>query len=210
MKNGITYFKYGVILICVIAVMLLFRGCWCNKPSGKPSGKDTIRIKADTVYLQSKTDTQYIPAPYKVTQVITHYKTDTLETYELKVDTLKSVKDFLSTKYYRDTTRLKDQSGYIILQDTVSRNKIIGRGIQAFITQKQITNTVTLSATKRTTLYVGINAAGNKENTIYAVGGSLGIMAKNGKYYGAIVQLTKSGQPMYGAQILLPVRLRKQ
>ena len=206
-KEWFNILKWVIALAIVVLLFVFFRGC--GKGAGSNVIRDTISVQTVKTVEVIKTDTSYIPVPYKVVQYVSKFKTDTLESFEVIRDTLKAIKDYLATRYYRDTLDLKDSAGYIVLMDTISRNKAIGRGIQASINKTTVTTTITVPAPKRVTLYVGINAVGNKENTIYAVGGSFGIMAKNGKYYGAIVQLTKSGQPMYGAQILLPIRLRK-
>lgn len=207
-KQWFSLLKWVIALVIVVLLFIFFRGC--GNGSVKTTVKDTVKVEVVKTVEVIKTDTSYFPVPYKVVQTVTEYKTDTLETYEVRIDTLKTVKDYLATRYYRDSIPFKDSAGYAIVKDTVSQNKIIGRGVTSSVNKTTVTNTITLRDDPRTTFYLGMSAAGNKTTPVYSVGASAGLMFKNGKYYGITYELTRDGQPLYGMSIMLPIRLRKQ
>ncbi len=209
MKNGATYFKYSVILICVFLIYLLFRGCG-NRGTKKPT-IDTAKVKIDTVKIFITKDTSYPPKLVKVYYPQPYAVHDTLESFEYviqKVDTGAILKDYYAEKLYSDTQKV--QNGNVIIQDVVSKNEIKQRGLKVNISIPEVTKTITIKTPPRVTAYLGFSAMGNKETMIYATGASLGIMAKNGKLYNGTVHLSKDGGVLYGGQVLIPIRLNKK
>lgn len=82
--------------------------------------------------------------PYKVIDTV--YKTIT--------DTISVVKDYSTTKAYSDTIRQDSNTFYI--QDTISENKIQGRGFKAILSQKTIYNTTTINLRPKNEVYLGL------------------------------------------------------
>lgn len=208
MKDGATYFKYSVILICVLLIFLLFRRCG-NGKTDKPT-KDTIAVKEVVKWLPSKKDTVYVPKIEKIYTPKPYTVHDTLESFEYviqKVDTATILKDYYTEKLYADTQSV--QYGNIIIHDVITKNQIKQRRLQSNFTIPEVTKTITIKNPPRVTAYLGFSAMGNKETMIYATGASFGIMAKNGKLYNGTVHLSKDGGVLYGGQVLLPIRLRK-
>lgn len=208
MKNGSTYFKYAVILIVALIVVYLSR-CKFNCNGRGYSKTDTISVTRDTVIHKVDTVVSFVRVPYKT---VVH---DTLESerevikWETMPQILKdSYNDYNAKKFYKDSFDVN--YGKLYLMDTLYKNRLLGSGFELKQSIPEITNTITIKSEPRVTLYAGINAMGNKTDPVYAVGGSLGIMAKNGKLYGGSYMLTKSGTPMYQGFIMIPIRLRKK
>lgn len=153
--------KNTTILILFIAVVILL---YLQKCNGNGSG--TI-IKTDTVWVQEKTDTQYIP------QIVNHYlpgkapkpfeKWDTLYLTEIKdVDTAAILQDYFSFNTYADT--LKNKYGYVLVSDTITRNKIAGRGVETNLLVPEVTKTITLTQPKKNQVYAGFGLFGSQKD----------------------------------------------
>lgn len=199
----ISIFKWGVVLIALVLLFMFWRGCQ-NEGTGSVR-VDTVSIVRDTTYTVIEYDTVYIPKPYKLVE----YKTDTIETFEtINVDTARILKDYLATKYYADSITL--QYGKVYVSDTISRNRITGRGVKSKFDVPVITNTITIEREKRKTIaYIGFEGLGNHEDIIYGVGASFGFKLKNDKYYGIKALMSKSGNPLYGVQFMIPIKFKK-
>lgn len=154
--------KNTTILILFIAVVILL---YLQKCSG--NGDGIISIKTDTVWVHEKKDTQYIP------QIVNHYlpgkaskpfeKWDTLYLTELKdVDTAAILQDYFSFNTYADT--LKNKYGYVLVSDTITRNKIAGRGVETNLLVPEVTKTITLTQPKRNQVYAGFGLFGNSKD----------------------------------------------
>lgn len=206
MKNGSTYFKYSVILIIAVFIFIFFRRCG-HSGSGKAT-QDTIRITIDTTIEIVRIDTHYMPKPYKVNVPVPYIVHDSLIEYSVeKVDSLAILKDYLSKKFYRDS--IPNKYGYFIFEDTLHKNEIIGRGIVENLSIPTITKTFTIEARPKAMLMVGGEVLGNQNNILYATGVSLGLKARNSKYYAVKGFLDKHGTVYYGFQFTVPIRLRK-
>lgn len=199
----ISIFKYGVILIIAVLLFMFWRGCQNEGAGG--ARVDTISVVRDTTYVVTVHDTTYIPKPYKITE----YKTDTIETFEtINVDTARILKDYLATRYYQDSITL--QYGKVYVNDTINRNRITGRGVKSKFDVPIIRETITLERERRRNVaYIGFEGLGNHEEIIYGVGASFGFKVKNGKYYGVKALMSKSGNPLYGVEFKIPIKLKK-
>lgn len=201
-SRGVTIFKYGVILIVAILLFMFWRGC--RNEGGTKTITDTVEIVRDTIITKTERDTDYVPKPYKITE----YKTDTLETFEtVNVDTAAILKDYLATRYYKDSVAV--QYGKIYIYDTISINRIMGRGVSSSFQIPTIRETITLRQPKRTIAYIGFEGIGNHETIVYGVGASLGFKFKNDKYYGIKALMSKDGNPLYGLEFKLPIKLKR-
>lgn len=205
-QQRISLFKWGIVLIIAILIFMFWRGC---KNEGKGiKTPDTISVKTDTIWLPSKADTFYTPAETK-TEYVPEYKTDTLEWTEyLPVDTANILKDYLATRYYRDSISV--QYGRVYISDTVSKNKIVSRGIKTSFNIPVVKETVTLQRQRKTVVYLGFEGIGNHESIVYGVGATFGLKLKNNKYYGIKVLMNKDGNPLYGVEFKIPIRFNKQ
>lgn len=129
-KILIKLIPYAVIAI-LIAVILNLKGCFGPPQKGDKvtiGGKDyqVIKREIDTFYKEKKV-VEYRRGkdiPYEV-QVIKEIPAD--------VDTLSILKDYYAKVFYKDTLNLKDTLGYLVVQDTITENRISSRGYEAFI-----------------------------------------------------------------------------
>jgi hypothetical protein len=207
-KEGISIFKWGAALIIAVLLFMFWRGCKSGG-SVKPTN-DTVAVKIDTIWMLSETDTYYTPAVVKTeyrSQLV--YKTDTLETFEyIKADTATILKNYLATRYYQDSIVV--QYGKVYIDDTVTRNKIVSRGVRTEFNIPVIKESVILYQPSRTIAYLGFEGIGSHESIVYGVGASFGFKFKNDKYYGVKALISKDGNPLYGVELKIPIRFRKK
>ncbi len=96
----------------------------------------------------------------------------------IEIDTMEVLEDYYSTRIYSDTLTVEDL-GYIAITDTVSQNKIVGRYFQANLTQRTITETITVKELPKLEIWTGFVATTNMQ-----VGASLGVTTKRRTHLG--------------------------
>lgn len=204
----ISVFKYSVILIGMILLFMFWRGCK-NSGSGK-AVSDTLNVKVDTVYVQSKADTFYTPAVVKTEyRSVIKYKTDTLESFEyIPVDTVAILKNHYATRYYEDQISVK--YGRLTINDTITRNAIAGRGVKTDFNIPVVEKTITVARPKRNVVYIGFGALGSEQSFLEQTKATIGVKAKNEKYYGIETALSRSGNILIGFEFKIPIRLTKK
>ena len=132
-----------VVIVLLIAVLIFF-----IFSDSKYTKTDPIII-ADTVY-QEKTFTKFIKG-----KSIPFVVLDTIYLIERVTDTITIVKDYNQVKVYSDTMRI-DSLGYAYIQDTISQNKIQGRGFSANFNLPTITITKLIEKKDKNQLYLGL------------------------------------------------------
>lgn len=168
-----------LLILVLIIVIVLMRACG-NGGSSKPG---------ETVYVEGKPyevikhvrDTQYIKKDtviYRKGKDIYHDTTIYVPVPE-NVDTGQILKEYYAKNVFDDTLKLKDNLGTIILKDTISKNKILGRDFKANVKSMTITDTLILKEQPRRQLYFGINSSFNKQDIVSSVGA--GFMYKDKK-----------------------------
>lgn len=100
----------------------------------------------DTIY-QTKTDIQ------RYLDTIIQYRIDTLQ-----IDTMSILKDYYAMYVYNDSINFSDSLGYIIINDTITQNKIAHRSVLPYLNQKIIQNTITIEKAPKNVFYLGLNA----------------------------------------------------
>ena len=159
-----------VVIVLLVAVLIFFIA------SDSRYTKSAPIIVTDTVY-QQKTFSKFIKGksiPFVVLDTI--FLTDTIK------DTIIIVKDYNQVKVYSDTMRI-DSLGYAYIQDTISRNSIIGRVFTAQIKEKVIYKTITNEQKQRNQLYLGFIGDMRHFNGQIGIGGSIAFKtAKNTLY----------------------------
>jgi hypothetical protein len=159
-----------VVIVLLVAVLIFFIGSEARYTKSEPI------IVNDTVY-QQKTFTKFIKGnsiPFVILDTI--YLIDTIK------DTITIVKDYNQVKVYSDTMRI-DSLGYAYIQDTISRNSIIGRSFNAQIKEKVIYKTITNEQKQRNQLYLGFIGDLKHSNGQIGIGGSIALKtAKNTLY----------------------------
>jgi hypothetical protein len=136
-------YKNIVIAILVIIVFLFI------KDKSEYIGKPSVIVTTDTVY-QQKTFTKFIKG-----KSIPFVVLDTIYNIDEVHDTITIVKDYNQVKVYSDTMRI-DSLGYAYIQDTISQNKIQGRGFSANFNLPTITITKIIEKKPKSEVYFGV------------------------------------------------------
>jgi hypothetical protein len=163
-------YKNIVIAILVIIVFLFI------KDKSEYIGQPSVIIDTDTVY-QQKTFTKFIKG-----KSIPFVVLDTIYNIDEVHDTITIVKDYNQVKVYSDTMRI-DSLGYAYIQDTISQNKIQGRGFSANFNLPTITITKVITPKPKSEVYLGV--IGDLRAFDNKVGLGLGLgykTAKNGLF----------------------------
>lgn len=161
-------YKNIVIAILVIIVFLFIKD--------KSSYIGTPTIIVDTVY-QQKTFTKY-----KKGESIPFVVLDTTYLIDEVHDTITIVKDYNQVKVYSDTMRI-DSLGYAYIQDTISQNKIQGRGFSANFNLPTITITKIIEKKPTNEVYLGVLGDLRAFDNKVGLGLGLGFKtAKNGLF----------------------------
>jgi hypothetical protein len=161
-------YKNIVIAILVIIVFLFIKD--------KSSYIGTPTIIVDTVY-QQKTFTKY-----KKGESIPFVVLDNTYLIDEVHDTITIVKDYNQVKVYSDTMRI-DSLGYAYIQDTISQNKIQGRGFSANFNLPTITITKIIEKKPKSEVYLGVLGDLRAFDNKVGLGLGLGFKtAKNGLF----------------------------
>jgi hypothetical protein len=157
-----------IVIVLLVAVLIFFIGSEARYTKSEPV------ILTDTVY-QQKTFTKFIKGnsiPFVVLDTI----------YIVETDTITIVKDYNQVKVYSDTMRI-DSLGYAYIQDTISQNKIQGRGFSANFNLPTITITKVIEQKSKNQLYLGFIGDLKHSNGQIGIGGSIALKtAKNTLY----------------------------
>ena len=163
-------YKNIVIAILVIIVFLFI------KDKSSYIGQPSVIVDIDTVY-QQKTFTKFTKG-----ESIPFVILDTTYVIDEVHDTITIVKDYNQVKVYSDTMRI-DSLGYAYIQDTISQNKIQGRGFSANFNLPTITITKVIQPKPKNEVYLGL--LGDLRALDNKVGLGLGLgfkTAKNGLF----------------------------
>lgn len=141
MKLALRIVPYLIIAGLVIFILNL-KGCFGPSKKGdvvKIGGKDygVIKREIDTFY---KIDKQIV---YRKGKDITH-EVEIIKEVPANVDTASILKDYYSRVFYKDTFKLKDTLGYLVVNDTISKNRIASRKFESFIRIPTIKETLYL------------------------------------------------------------------
>jgi hypothetical protein len=157
-----------IVIVLLTAVLIFFVASDARYTKSEPV------IVTDTVY-QQKTFTKFIKGnsiPFVVLDTI----------YIVETDTITIVKDYNQVKVYSDTMRI-DSIGYAYIQDTISQNKIQGRGFSANFNLPTITITKLIEPKSKNQLYLGFIGDLKHSNGQIGIGGSIALKtAKNTLY----------------------------
>lgn len=154
-----------IVLLVAVLIFFIFDDATYTKT-------DPIVI-SDTVY-QEKTFTKYIKG-----KSIPFVVLDTTYLIEEVHDTITIISDYSRVYSYLDTIRI-DSLGYAYIQDTISQNKIQGRGFSASFNLPTITVTKLIEPKRKNELYLGFIGDLRHDNKQIGIGGSIALKtAKN-------------------------------
>jgi hypothetical protein len=144
-----------LLIVVLVIVIIMMKSC----------GEQTIDPQIIT-----KTKIEYISIEKKVPQYVPKWKTRieteiNIDTFLTKVDTSAILNDYYSKYYYEDTLSL-DTLGYVLVKDTISKNKIASRNIDYKLLIPKITIEKTIILNKRE-FYTGFGVTGNIDQLNY-------------------------------------------
>jgi hypothetical protein len=163
----------------------------CTVPSTVTNYKTTTvtTIKYDTI---TDSITSYIPKYY--TKIIS--KTDTV--YK-DIDTTAILADYFSTYVYSDT--VKKDSLTVIINDSVSENKIRSRNIQYTMLYRTIlTETTIEKILNNREFYIGVGLIGNANNFSY-IGPEVLLRTTKRQAYGLGIGVNNNFEPTVGIKM---------
>lgn len=205
---------YKISVFAAIAIAIFFFGRKCGS-GGSVVANDTVSVRIDTLpgIIQVVIDTHYVPKPYKVvdkvveTKVVKfdHFKTDTVYTHP---DPHGIKRFMLDSAFYSDTVNI--DHGTAIINDTITENRIAGRGIKSTIQIPIIKETVTIFQPPRNIVYLGFSGTGSKQNFFYSIGTDLSLKTRNDRIYSAGVNLTRDNQVLYEGGFKIPLKFSKK
>lgn len=159
-----------IVIVLLVAVLIFFIASEARYTKTDPI------IIADTVY-QEKTFTKFIKG-----KSIPFVVLDTIYLIDKVTDTITIIKDYNQAKVYSDTIKI-DSLGFAYIQDTISQNKIQGRGFSANFNLPTITITKLIEKKDKNQLYLGFIGDLRHDNKQIGIGGSIALKtAKNTLY----------------------------
>jgi len=184
-----SYFKnIQSLLVVVLAVLLFYQNSCSSTPPVEPQTITEVVTRWDTLKVATK---EYVPKYIRKTVV-------DIDTFQAPVDTISILKDYYAKYFYTDTIKV-DSLGFIVINDTVTRNLISKRDVQSniFIPTTTITNTTYLYKRE---LFWGASVSGNKEQ-IQSVNGELMYVNKKRNAYGFGVGVDQNFQPIFTGRL---------
>jgi hypothetical protein len=176
------------VLILILALIILLQSQCSRKDPVEPEVIVTIETKWDTVEVEK---ISYVPKWR--TKVVTEY-----DTIPRDIDTVEILKDYYARYYYTDTLTL-DTLGYLVLNDTITKNSILNRSFTSKIQIPTTTITKEIYLNKRE-FYWGLGVHGRPDQLNY-VGGEFMYRTKNKQVYGLGVGLNQDLQPVFGGRM---------
>lgn len=143
---------FPYIIIVILAIIIFYqKGC-----SGKKEGSNVnidgteyqvIKHEIDTFY---QIDTQNFYRRGKdITKIV-----EVVKEIPANIDTLSILRDYYARVFYKDTFKLKDSLGYIVVNDTITTNRIFSREFISYINITTIKETIYLKEIKNS-LFLG-------------------------------------------------------
>ena len=182
------------LLIVVLAALLFFQRSCSSTPPVESEVIIEVITKWDTLKVSTK---EYVPKYIRKTIV-------EIDTFQVPIDTISILKDYYAKYFYTDTIKV-DSLGFIVINDTVTRNLISKRDVQSniFIPTTTITNTIYLNKRE---LYGGVAVGGmvnpvQNESPINYIGGELLYKNKKKQIYGFGLGIDKDFYPIVSGRM---------
>ena len=183
------YFKnIQTLLVVVLAVLLFYQKSCSSTPPVEPQTITEVVTRWDTLKVATK---EYVPKYIRKTIV-------NIDTFQAPIDTMSILRDYYAKYFYTDTIKV-DSLGFIVINDTVTRNLISKRDVQSniFIPTTTITNTTYLYKRE---LFWGASISGNQEQ-IQSINGELMYVNKKRNAYGFGVGVDQNFQPIFTGRL---------
>jgi len=209
MKNILKLDFKTLVILGLIIVVLLMRMCDGEKPQSTEGEIIDVNGKKYEV-VDKKSDTTYITKDsliYKKGKDI-RVEVEVPIYIPAQVDTQLILKDFFSKRFYKDTIDL-GQNSFVIINDTISENKILSRGFNSSITERIIKDTFLLKELPKRQVYLGLTGGFDKENIVNYAGPSLLYKDKKDKIFGLGAGINNSKQISLQGSIYWKIKLKK-
>jgi hypothetical protein len=196
------------IIIIIILLIIIFLQRACTSPN--ENGKEIIRYKNKKYeVIKRETDTQIVTVPYSIyiPGESIYVQKPIYVPVPANVDTNNILKDYFAKYVYKDTLDL-DSLGYVILTDTISKNKIDGRIWDSKINKYTVTNEIVLKELPRTQLYVGGSVGTELNNNLYA-GADIALKTKKDQLYRINAGITSNLNPYVNVGMYWKISLKK-
>ena len=178
-----------LLIVVLIIIILLMRNCSGNS-NPKPKPKEIV-----------KTTIKYIPVNKEIPVYIPKWKEKIvidIDTFLVNVDTNAILSDYYAKYYFVDTLSL-DTLGYVLVEDTVTQNKIASRKVNYKVNIPKITIEKTIYVNERE-FYYGLGLAGNPKLLNY-LGAEMLYRTKKKQAYGLGVGVNQNFQPVITGRI---------
>ena len=176
------------LLVVVLAALLLYQKGCSSTPPVEPEIITEVITRWDTLKVATK---EYVPKYIRKTVV-------EIDTFQVPIDTMSILRDYYAKYFYTDTIKV-DSLGFIVINDTVTRNLISKRDVQSniFIPTTTINNTIYLYKRE---LFGGISV-GSTPSAIQNLSGELLFVNKKRQAYGFGLGLNNNFDPIYTARL---------
>ena len=173
------------LLIVVLGVIIfLTRSCQGGSDITEPQVITEVVTQWDTVEVEK---TKYIPKI--VEKVVIN-----IDTFATPIDTISVLKDYYAKYFYTDTIHF-DTLGYVIVNDTITRNLISFRDVKSNILIPTTTITNNIYLNKRE-FYGGVSIGARRDQLNY-VSGNLLYKGKKRNAYSLGLGVNQDFQPIY-------------
>ncbi len=184
-----------IVILGLVLIILYQEGCFGKKNSGDTlniNGKkyEVIKHEIDTFY-ETKTETQY-----KKGKDIVH-EVEVVKEIPANVDTALILKDYYAKVFYNDTFKLKDTLGYIVINDTITKNRIAGRKFNSSINIPIIKETLYLKELGNN-FFIGPSF---QLGSSPSIGGDVHLKTKKDVLFGAGLGLNFNATPYIRASV---------
>jgi len=180
----------SILIVGLVLIILLMRECDGEKPVVKTIIETKETVKWDTIKIPEIT---YVPKwQTKIVRV-----TDTIPQ---DIDTMEILKDYYVKYFYSDTLDI-DTIGNIVINDTITQNKIFARkpkvNIQIPVVTKEITITKIINERE---FYYGVGLQGSTDQLNY-LGGEFLYRTKKKNAYGVSLGINQDFSPIIGGKV---------
>lgn len=165
-----------IALICVIVIQYFL-------PFRKPEVK-IVKVKGDPYEVPVEViDTQYYSKVEYVELKGKDIVRDSIVYVPTAIspDTVAIVASYYLKRIFKDTLRLSGSMGYLLVQDTIAQNKLVGRKTTPKLNQRAFTEVV--KEQPKRMVYYGLNAGFNRDNVVSHIGTGIMIKTKTEKIY---------------------------
>lgn len=176
------------LIIALTLIVVLMKTCDTSEKS-KPAN-NTVKVGGKPYEIvKYKIDTVRIPHTTTVyKRGATVYRDTTIYVKTpINVDTLSIIREYHAKKVYLDTLKLSDSLGYVVVNDTISKNSLLGRRWTANVNKITIKETTIIKEKQRRQVYVGLIGGFDRVNVVNFAGTSVLLKNKRDQAYSVAV-----------------------